>query len=453
MTAEWRADNWKAPFFTIWSGQTLSLTGSRIAMFALIWWLTQETGSATVLAMATLFAMLPQIVLGPLVGVYVDRWNRRVTMIVADSLIALASLGLAYLFWSGHDPGLACLRDDAVPRDRRHVPLARHAVLYLADGARAAPGARFRLESSDAGRAQHHRAGARRAAALGRRAFIMRCCWTSITAILATTPLYFIAIPQPKRTLNGNAAGEKTSVRADLMEGLRYMLNWRGLMLLTAGIMVFKIALTPAFSLLPLLVTDHFGGEAGELATLEGAFGLGIDPGRAAAGRVGWLQAQHVYIAAGDLRDWRGLMCWSAACPRLCSPSRSCCSSYRVAASALTDGPLIGDPAENHRAGNAGARIYAVRQPHHADLTHWADHRRAGVGRGWCSGLVYRGRIGGHGVRDLGRSHPCDCQYRGLCLPTARNRRGTAQGSSRPPAPIGTRLALTNFEDRNRSLS
>ena len=97
-----------------------------------------------------------------------------------------------------------------------------------------------------------------------------------VTAILATTPLYFIAIPQPVRKLSGGNTGEKPSVRADMMEGLRYMLNWRGLMLLTAGIMVFKIALTPAFSLLPLLVTEHFGGQASELATLEGAFGVGV---------------------------------------------------------------------------------------------------------------------------------------------------------------------------------
>ena len=57
--------------------------------------------SATVLAMATLFAMLPGIVIGPFAGVYVDRWNRRVTMMVADTAIAAVSLWLAYLFWTG----------------------------------------------------------------------------------------------------------------------------------------------------------------------------------------------------------------------------------------------------------------------------------------------------------------------------------------------------------------
>ncbi len=275
MTAEWRADNWKAPFFTIWSGQTLSLTGSRIAMFALIWWLTQETGSATVLALATLFAMLPQIVLGPLVGVYVDRWNRRVTMIVADSLIALASLGLAYLFWSGH---VQVWHVYAVMLFREiggtfHWPAMQSSTTLMVPEQHLARVSGLNQAMLGALNIIGPALGA---LLLSVGSIYHAMLLDVITAILATTPLYFIAIPQPKRKLNGNPAGEKTSVRADLMEGLRYMLNWRGLMLLTAGIMVFKIALTPAFSLLPLLVTDHFSGGAGQLATLEGAFGLGI---------------------------------------------------------------------------------------------------------------------------------------------------------------------------------
>lgn len=59
---------WKRRFFTIWTGQALSLMGSMLVQFALVWYLTVETGSATVLAMASLAAFLPQVVLGPLVG-------------------------------------------------------------------------------------------------------------------------------------------------------------------------------------------------------------------------------------------------------------------------------------------------------------------------------------------------------------------------------------------------
>jgi len=77
--------NWKAPFFTIWTGQAFSLLGSQLVQFALVWWLTKTTGSATVLATATLVALLPQVLLGPLAGALIDRWNRRLVMIMATA--------------------------------------------------------------------------------------------------------------------------------------------------------------------------------------------------------------------------------------------------------------------------------------------------------------------------------------------------------------------------------
>jgi DHA3 family macrolide efflux protein-like MFS transporter len=76
-------------FWTIWSGQAFSLVGSQASQFALVWWLTLETGSAAVLSTATLVALLPAVVLGPAIGALVDRWSRRLTMIVADSAVAL----------------------------------------------------------------------------------------------------------------------------------------------------------------------------------------------------------------------------------------------------------------------------------------------------------------------------------------------------------------------------
>jgi len=92
---------WKLSFFTIWLGQALSLLGSSLVQFALIWYLTTETGSAVVLTTATLVAMLPQILIGPIAGSIVDRSNRRRLMIAADSGIALATLVLAALFALG----------------------------------------------------------------------------------------------------------------------------------------------------------------------------------------------------------------------------------------------------------------------------------------------------------------------------------------------------------------
>src|SRR3990172_7804376 len=93
--------NWKTPFGALFSSQALSLFGSALVQFALIWWLTQTTGSATVLALASLAAMLPNVLLAPGAGVLVGRWPRRQVMIIADSLVALATIALAVLFYLG----------------------------------------------------------------------------------------------------------------------------------------------------------------------------------------------------------------------------------------------------------------------------------------------------------------------------------------------------------------
>lgn len=67
--------NWKRSFLTIWAGQAVSLITSSILQMAIIWYLTDTTGSALVLSMATMVGFLPQAILGTMIGVLVDRWN------------------------------------------------------------------------------------------------------------------------------------------------------------------------------------------------------------------------------------------------------------------------------------------------------------------------------------------------------------------------------------------
>ena len=266
---------WKASFFTIWTGQQLSLVGSRAAQFALVWWLTTTTGSATILASATMVALIPQILLGPFVGAFVDRWNRRSVLIVADSAIALVSLWLAYLFWSGsmqvwhvyvvmlarslgegfHWPAMAASTTMMVPK----AHLSRVAGLNQAmNGALAIIGPP---------------AGALLLSVLPLHGVMLIDVGT---ALFAVVPLLFIAIPQPRRALSSQQGGEKPSIWADVLWGFRYIRSWRGLTVLIAAAMVIKIALTPAFSLLPLLVRGHFGGEATHLGLLEALAGVGM---------------------------------------------------------------------------------------------------------------------------------------------------------------------------------
>ena len=92
---------WMKPFLIVWSGQAFSLLGSNLVQFTLVWWLTKTTGSAIVLTTSTLVALLPEVLIGPFAGALVDRWNRKLVMIVADMAIAFATLILAVLYWMG----------------------------------------------------------------------------------------------------------------------------------------------------------------------------------------------------------------------------------------------------------------------------------------------------------------------------------------------------------------
>ena len=88
---------WKRDFFTIWTGQAISLFTSAILQMAIIFYLTEKTGSAMVLSIASLVGFLPYAVFGPMIGVLVDRYDRKKIMIGADLIIAAAGAVLAII--------------------------------------------------------------------------------------------------------------------------------------------------------------------------------------------------------------------------------------------------------------------------------------------------------------------------------------------------------------------
>src|SRR5215216_6734460 len=90
--------HWAIHFVSLWVGQAFSLLGSQLVQFAIIWHLTQKTHSATTLAVASMMGLLPQVLLSPFIGTWVDRGNRRFTLIAADATVAFATLLLAILF-------------------------------------------------------------------------------------------------------------------------------------------------------------------------------------------------------------------------------------------------------------------------------------------------------------------------------------------------------------------
>jgi MFS transporter, DHA3 family, macrolide efflux protein len=87
-------------FISIWFAQLISLTGSGITSFALGVWIFQQTGSVTQYALILLCATLPTILLAPFVGTLVDRWDRRICMILGDAGAGCSTLIIVLLLLS-----------------------------------------------------------------------------------------------------------------------------------------------------------------------------------------------------------------------------------------------------------------------------------------------------------------------------------------------------------------
>jgi DHA3 family macrolide efflux protein-like MFS transporter len=97
------------------------------------------------------------------------------------------------------------------------------------------------------------------------------------TAALAVIPLFFIPVPQPPRQVaQANGTAQKTSYWHDLKEGFLYVVKWPGLFGVVLLAMLLNFLLSPASSLLPLLVRQEFHGGAQQLGWVESVFGVGV---------------------------------------------------------------------------------------------------------------------------------------------------------------------------------
>jgi DHA3 family macrolide efflux protein-like MFS transporter len=92
------ATGWRLRYWSIFTGQALSLVGSALTQFVLLWWITDTTGSVSALATAGMAALFPQALLSPLGGTLADRYSRRLLMILADTISVLCMLALIALF-------------------------------------------------------------------------------------------------------------------------------------------------------------------------------------------------------------------------------------------------------------------------------------------------------------------------------------------------------------------
>lgn len=262
--------HWRRDVVVFLTGQTVSLFGSMLVQYAVMWHITLETKSGGALALAAVFGFLPQAIVSIFGGVWADRLNRKALIIAADASIAVTTLALAILMLNGMNdlwlifvalairstgagiqmPAVSALIPQITPTDQlmRVNSINGSIQSAMALLAPAAAGALYALASLTA-------------------IFFVDV----VTAIIGIALLSMIAVPTLRKVAEG-----RTGYFDDLVEGVRYVahhafVRW---LLILFGI-VFLLTVAPSY-LTPLMVARTFGDEVWKLTVLEISFSVGM---------------------------------------------------------------------------------------------------------------------------------------------------------------------------------
>lgn len=272
-------NSWKRTFAIIWTGQFFSIFSSYTVGFTIILWLSIKTESAEVMAYATIAALLPQALLGVVAGVFIDRWNRKTTMILADSFIAFCTLILSALFFLGAEGtwfiyGLLIMRSIG---SAFHSPAMQASVPLLAPESEL-----IRIAGINQTIQSVSNIAAPALAAL--LYSVMSMGWILLLdvfgATIACTSLVFVKIPQPqkKQTL------DKPHVWREMKEGIKVVMEQKGLSLVFLFSIIVMFFIMPISALFPLMTLKHFSGTPFQMGIVETAWGVGALAGGALLG-------------------------------------------------------------------------------------------------------------------------------------------------------------------------
>ena len=261
---------WKKTFAMIFSGQIFSILTSSMVQFSVIWHLTETTESAAVLMIAGLAAFLPQALLGPFIGVWLDRWNRKKTMILADSAIALSSLLLGAYFFFG-EPSLAVVYAILMIRSTAsafHAPAFQAAIPLIApeDQLTRVAGWHQMVFSFSSVIGPALGIAVYSATSLGTVLFL-----DVVGALIANLMLLFVTIHQPKPE-----AVQTPSFLKEFKIGWETFVTEKPIVIITIATAIFGIVFMPLATLFPLLTLSHFGRGGYSASLIEAVFGIGM---------------------------------------------------------------------------------------------------------------------------------------------------------------------------------
>lgn len=261
---------WFIIIATIWAGQAVSMVTSYAAGYAAVWYITETTGSAIMLAVATICAYLPQGLLSPFGGVIADKYNRKIVMIIADMSVGVISLILGIFILMGqasfgliivmivvrsigqafHGPAMMAAMPLLVP-EKHLLRINTLDQLLMSMASIGAPAFGIFLYT-----------------VIG---FYAVMFLDFIGACFAVLGLLLAKIPTVHDETTDNQ-----HVFANLKDGWTALSSNRGLMILIIGITLGMMVFGPLGAMFPLMTYDHFGGDGYMASIAEAAFGVGM---------------------------------------------------------------------------------------------------------------------------------------------------------------------------------
>jgi MFS family permease len=259
-------------FTILWFGQIVSLIGSAMTWFAFTIWAWEVTGKASALATISFFAFLPTVLFSPVAGAFVDRWNRKLVMLLSDLASALGTL-IVFLIYTFGDLQIWHIYVVSI--------LAGFFTAFQYPAYSAA--VTTMLSKDDYARAEGMLGSARAlsgilapifaAALLGVVGLNGIMLIDLVTFLFAFGTLLFIHVPQPEQTETGLQS--KGTLWQEIQFGFRYINGKQSLRALTVLFMVVGVFLAIGATLMAPLVLSATGNDESALATVQSTGAVG----------------------------------------------------------------------------------------------------------------------------------------------------------------------------------
>lgn len=271
--------NWKSSIARFLTAQTISLLGSSLVQYAIIWYITLSTSSGKMLTISTLCGFLPQIMISLFAGVWIDRYDRKKMIMLSDSVIAAATLLLAAAFFTGHrsywllfavlavrsagtgiqTPAVNAIIPQLVPQEHLMKVNGINSTLsslmmFLSPALSGAILTVAPLETT-----------------------LLIDVVTAVIGVCITATIYVKPYEQKVAGKNEKTEGKiKNSSLEDIRSGFRYLKENRFIKRLLIYQITILFLISPSAFLTPLMVSRTFGEEVWRLTASEMTYSLGM---------------------------------------------------------------------------------------------------------------------------------------------------------------------------------